>query len=310
LNGKDTESQDVPFNGSSVVYFSSGGGSLAVSLEWIRPDFAIARGGPEHSQFGDPFTHSVVIDVRDRIGVLKGLNGPVTPSEWREMHALLKEKNVTRTLKVPMDYDRMMSQARIRFSEGRDKVLSPKIPPHALKAFLQKFCAYGVEMTEQVPDWITRAGEGCLSRGYQGLGEALIAHARHEEGHEVYMAADARLLGAEALIGINTPGVKAYIQLHEEVIALHPHAQIAVEYEIERLSVDYGALLMKNVRCVLGDLDLSFIKTHTELDVAHAEFNHRQLVSFLSEHPDKLDDLVAAGEAALRAYGLYLDDCI
>jgi hypothetical protein len=90
-------------------------------------------------------------------------------------------------------------------------------------------------------------------------------------------------------------------------------AQLAIEYEIELLSVTYGPALLK--RC--GDLSgpeildgLSFLQDHVALDVGHTHFNRLQLSRLLGERLEFLPELVSAGSAALQAYVMFLDDCL
>jgi hypothetical protein len=104
------------------------------------------------------------------------------------------------------------------------------------------------------------------------------------------------------------------VQVHEDVIVgSAPYAQIAIEYEIERLSVTYGPGFI--ARCV-ADLGpdvkscLSFVQDHVELDVGHTKFNARKLDQFLRQRPEALDDLEAAGSEALAAYDQFLGDAL
>jgi hypothetical protein len=193
--------------------------------------------------------------------------------------------------------------------------------------FLIWFCAYGVGMTEPVEGWIRRAGERCIELGYDTLGKALQAHARHEAGHHEMMIADTRALidiwrGApldadEALARPYPPGVRAYRQMHEDLIeSAEPYGQIAVEYEIEYLSVTHGASLITSRLNILGDRAeaiasrLSFLREHVALDVAHTQFNRRQMEQFVDSYPETVPSVVQAGRRALDTYGRYLGDCM
>src|SRR5213075_1424611 len=98
------------------------------------------------------------------------------------------------------------------------------------------------------------------------LGKALRSHARQEAGHDLLMLADAGYLverwnqsgkprlSLPTLLGLApTPGVVAYRTLHEDVIAgPAPYAQLAIEYEIEMLSVVYGPRLVERCTGLLG----------------------------------------------------------
>ena len=226
-------------------------------------------------------------------------------------------------------YEESVQPARARFARGEwaTRVIGGELSSDELELFLLYFCALGVQMTAPVEGWIRRAGERCLAAGLNDLGAALVAHARHEAGHDAMMVNDTRSLAArrrqagrpvpllETLLAHPpTPGIQRYVQLHEAVIAgPAPYAQVAIEFEIERLSVTYGPSFI--ARCV-ADLGadmkqcLSFVHDHVELDVGHTKFNARKLDQFLQQRPEALDDLVAAGSEALAAYGQFLDDAL
>jgi len=195
-----------------------------------------------------------------------------------------------------------------------------------MEKFLISFAILGVGMTEPVEGWIRRAALRCGELGLVKLAKALDAHAHQEADHHLLMLADAgRLvdrwnktrkskLSVSALRdGAPTPGVTGYRQLHEDVIAgPTPYGQLAIEYEIEMLSVTYGPRLIERCTALLGNeiLDgLSFLRDHVELDVGHTNFNRIQLGRLLAEHPDFLPGLIDAGSKALRAYALFLGDC-
>jgi hypothetical protein len=200
------------------------------------------------------------------------------------------------------------------------------IDPVTMEAFLIAFAIVGVRMTEPVEGWIRRAGRSCGERGLDHLARALEGHAHQEADHHLLMLADARLLvgrwnragnrelNVAALLDLPpTPGVTAYHDLHEGLIAgPTPYGQLAVEYEIERLSVDYGPHLIARCQELLDDPileGLSFLCDHVALDAGHTNFNRLQLGRLLEEHPDFLAGLVAAGSAALDAYAVFLSDC-
>jgi hypothetical protein len=227
-------------------------------------------------------------------------------------------------------YEQAIAPARqvLAESEALQVVLAKDVAPDRLLAFLLHFCALGVAMTEPVESWIRRAGERCLSTGYVKLGHALIGHARHEAGHDALMRADAHALAAlwnrrtierradpVALLSLGeSSGVKRYRDLHEETIGgPAPYAQIAIEYEIERLSVDYGPRLVHNCLARIGQEVfncLSFVHEHVALDEGHTSFNRNRLSEFLDGEPSACDRLVTSGTEALRAYGQYLQDCL
>lgn len=65
---------------------------MGVSIEWIRPDVGIARSGPQHQVFQDPYCASVVIDGQGEIAIYKGLTEPVSREDWRALEDLLRRR--------------------------------------------------------------------------------------------------------------------------------------------------------------------------------------------------------------------------
>lgn len=65
---------------------------MGISVEWIRPDVGIARCGPEHSKYSDPYKVSLVIDGNGEVAVYKGLTAPVTRDDWRALENMLRER--------------------------------------------------------------------------------------------------------------------------------------------------------------------------------------------------------------------------
>jgi hypothetical protein len=226
-------------------------------------------------------------------------------------------------------YEQAVASARERFGRNRfvREVVEGRLTPNTHERFLMWFSALGVQMTRPVDSWILRAGERCCQLELVELGEALIRHARHEAGHDALFRNDARALAARwngrepdrvdierLLAHAPTSGVSRYVELHERTIAgPEPYAQLAIEYEIEQLSVTWGPRFVAACARVLGeDLKrcLTFLEDHVRLDVGHTEFNRRQLTDVLDAHPDFVDAMVATGSEALDAYSGYLDDCL
>ncbi len=195
-----------------------------------------------------------------------------------------------------------------------------------MEKFLISFAILGIGMTEPVEEWIRRAALRCGELGLVKLAKALDAHAHQEADHHLLMLADARRLVdrwnktrktevSVAALREGTPGagVTGYQQLHEDVIAgPTSYGQLAIEYEIEMLSVTYGPRLIERCTELLGSEiieSLSFLRDHVELNVGHTNFNRIQLGRLLAERPDFLPGLIDAGSKALRAYALFLADC-
>jgi hypothetical protein len=230
---------------------------------------------------------------------------------------------------VNTSYEPLTSAARAHFAGGEAlaAMLAPGVAPERLELFFIHFCALGVQMTEPVDGWIRRAGDRCKALGLEDLGRSLIAHAKHEAGHHLMMIADTRKLvaswnerrslqlNADELLSLSpTPGIESYVALHEEVIAGEaPYGQLAIEYEIERLSVTSGPAVLGQCASVLGRealTGLSFLEEHVAVDAGHTKFNELQLERLLTDHPDFAPALGEAGTRALDAYAAFLGDCV
>jgi hypothetical protein len=206
-------------------------------------------------------------------------------------------------------------------------LLDPEIDPLVLERFLIEWCALGVQVTRPVEGWIRRAGERTTALGLGEVGAALIKHAKHEAGHDEMFVHDAHALvdrwnarhaprlDAEALMAKPaTPGMRRYIELHEDVIAsAAPYAQVAIEYEVEGLSVRLLPPLFAQFRKVLGPeiLEvLTFLTEHAEIDVGHTAYNRRLMTTLLGARPEARSALVDAGTAAVNAYLDFLGECL
>ncbi len=205
-------------------------------------------------------------------------------------------------------------------------ILASDVSPKFLEAFLIYFNALGVSMTEPVEDWIDRAGKSCESKRLTEIGQSLRLHAKHEAGHHSMMINDTKVLVdrwnsrhepkldvAQLLAQPVTNGVRSYINLHEDIIASDaPFGQLAIELEIEGLSVSVGPSLIEQCKKILGSEvleGLSFLEEHIAIDVSHTHFNEKQLDKLLTQHPEYLESLVSAGEKALKSYAMFLNDC-
>ncbi len=211
--------------------------------------------------------------------------------------------------------------------EAIREILNKKTSPKLLEGFLIQFSALGVQMTEPVDKWISRAGQRCVELGHAELGNGLIRHSSHEAGHHKMMLEDAerltkrwnekyepKLVVAPLVAQPPTDSMKDYIELHESVIRSdHPFAQIAIEYEIEGLSVSLGPKLVGQLKRKLGDdiaSCMSFIEEHVALDVGHTAYNERELEAFLAKNEDAVEVLADTGSKALEAYTGFLGDCL
>jgi hypothetical protein len=226
-------------------------------------------------------------------------------------------------------YELQLEAARKRFADqlAVKTLFSEPMQAASLEAFLIAFTILGVEMTQPVEGWIRRAGQRCGELGLAHLARALAAHAQQEADHHLLMLADAvHLVGRwnarhryqlnlETLLQVQpTRGVRQYRALHEDTICgSAPYGQLAIEYEIEMLSVTYGPKLIERCSALLHPeiLDsLSFLREHVELDVGNTHFNRIQLNQLLMDNPAYVRPLVAAGSAALDAYAVFLGDCL
>lgn len=227
---------------------------------------------------------------------------------------------------VTQRYEPALAAARRSFDEDAAilRLRRPETPDDLFRLFMLRYCAHGVQMTEQVSSWISRAGERCTRLGRSELGTALQAHSRSEAGHEKLMDSDARLMvqewnrthssavdADELLKGTPLYATRKYIELHEDVIAgAAPWCQIAIEFEIERLSVVLGPNLLAKCVSLLTDDSYSFLAEHVELDKGHTAFNERQLARLLEYDDADLVPLVETGRRALHCYREFIAECV
>jgi hypothetical protein len=205
-------------------------------------------------------------------------------------------------------------------------LLDPKMDPARLELFLIHYCARAVPMTEPVEGWIRRAGERCEDLGFARLGRSLRMHARQEANHHLMLIEDVQrlvedwnqrycsALEVDALLHAPpTSAIRAYVSLHEDVIAgPAPFCQLAIEYEIEGLSVNMGPAFIKQCARLLGPAflqKLSFLTEHVSIDVGHTKFNYLQLERLLAGAPSLAFLLGQVGNKALEAYGAFLAEC-
>ncbi|MCA8979080.1 MAG: hypothetical protein KDC14_03555 [Planctomycetes bacterium] len=219
------------------------------------------------------------------------------------------------------------ARARVRADETLAAIIDETADPRDVMGFLIQFSALGVFMTDKVEDWIRRAGERCTQLGHTALGRALVMHAKHEAGHHHMMIEDlnkliprwneayAPPLDASALLAQTpTSAMQRYVDIHEDTIASEqPYGQIAIEYEIEKMSTVLGPVLMNACARALGREvieQMSFIEEHAALDVGHTAMNEVELDKFLAKHPEQAQRLAEIGAEALGIYLDFLGDCV
>jgi hypothetical protein len=229
---------------------------------------------------------------------------------------------------VERHYLPLTQDARRRlFAGAGDPLVGDTVSAPEFELFLIAFSSRGVRMTEPVESWIRRAGQRCHEVGLERLGRALQKHAEHEANHHLMMIEDTHLLvkrwndrhdralDAQALLDMPPlPATEDYVNLHEDVIRSRaPFAQLAIEFEIEGLSVSLGPKLMQQCERLLGRealQGLSFLREHVAVDAGHTLFNMQELERLLTAKPDAVEPLGAAGSAALDAYAGFLSGCL
>lgn len=205
-------------------------------------------------------------------------------------------------------------------------MLDEDVDPRVLERFLIEYCSLGVQITEPVEGWIGRAGRRCVEVGLDDVGSMLMSHAVHEAGHHLMFMEDTRKLlahwnarcelplDAESLLArAPTRAMRHYIALHEETIdSFMPYGQVAIEFEIERLSIVLVPGLLSHVERVLGhevSASLGFLRSHAELDVGHTHLNARIMETLLSHRAEDVGDLARIGAEALLVYMAFFGEC-
>lgn len=219
-------------------------------------------------------------------------------------------------------YETALSEPRQELNNSIQQILQ-KCDSTSLGWFLIYFCAEGVAMAQPSELWIRRAGERCLTLKYSELGDALLKHAKQESNRHLMMIRDAtaliqwwnrrhdlQLLPENFIKLTSCSSVLQYETLHENYIESDkPYGQLAIEYEIEKISTTHGPMLIK--QCIhhygVGILmKLGFIRHHVKLDFWHTRWNHEMLTRLLSQYPNTLEHLIAAGTEAIRAYQAFI----
>jgi hypothetical protein len=109
------------------------------------------------------------------------------------------------------------------------------------------------------------------------------------------------------------PGTQSYIALHESLTqGSSPFIEIAIELEIETLSLRFGGDFIKHSTAILGQElfeGLNCIRHHVARDESHTRFNERQLQKLLYK-PGYLPDLIMGGRRALECYLASVSYCL
>lgn len=194
-----------------------------------------------------------------------------------------------------------------------------------IHAFMILWTGYSIRMTEQVESWIQRAGQSTQKLGLNEIGQHLSRHAEHEANHDQMLVQDlealVQLWNKKYLGSMSSHEVRSlplpeatqdYIRLHEEVISgKSPYCQVAIEFEIERLSVGFGPQMIENVLYGLGPefkAGISFLEHHVVLDQGHTQFNAK-LMEQTIKAGGSVNALATIGINALKIYGDFLDQC-
>ncbi len=224
-------------------------------------------------------------------------------------------------------YNKLVHPSRVHLlkSAGINCFIS-NLNPRELHAFLMVWTAFSVKMTENVEQWILRAGQSCEKKQLSEVGAKLKYHAAQEANHDLMLIDDLKVLVAkwntiykdslteQDIYSFTLPtNANAYIDLHEATInGQHPYAQVAIEYEIERISVNFGPKMIENVINTLGqdfEEGISFLADHVLIDQGHTKFNIDLLEKCFNADAS-LDALVITGASALKIYAGYLNECI
>ncbi|GAB1257469.1 hypothetical protein [Aurantivibrio plasticivorans] len=212
-------------------------------------------------------------------------------------------------------------------SDIAERILDYSLDRDTVHLFWIFYNVLGVNMTEPVEDWICRAGEASIAKGYEILGKDLLKHARHEAGHQKMMQRDyANLIdlwnathdekiSLSHFDGNTRPRVvREYEDIHEEnIVGPTPYCQVAIQYEIESLAPILGPKLIQYTRDICGEdvlSKLSFITDHVEIDIAHTEFNKQVLSKFLKDFPETIEPLIEVGTESSTIYMRFFDYCM
>ena len=91
-----------------------------------------------------------------------------------------------------------------------------------------------------------------------------------------------------------------------------PFGQVAIELEIERLSVVLVPRLIAQVERRLDKevtSSLTFLSSHGELDVGHTRLNTRMMDTLLRLRPEAAGDMARIGAEAMFVYMAFFEEC-
>ncbi|GAA2884489.1 hypothetical protein GCM10010517_47870 [Streptosporangium fragile] len=210
------------------------------------------------------------------------------------------------------------------------QVLLPTCDERPFARWMLRHNAYSTHMTHEAERWVSGAGERYGTPApdepdkADEPGRALRAPSRKKPGYD-RMIANARAVAAwwserfgetldiDALLTTAPPAsVEFYARLRENVISgPAPSAQLAIWYEIERLSVTVGPALLANCRRVFGTnaACYDFLAERVRLGADCTALKRRQLDAALTRSPSALDTMIKTGKTALAAYASLMTEC-
>ncbi len=219
------------------------------------------------------------------------------------------------------------ARARISTDPLMRRLVDPAISPEVLERFFIQYHSLGVYMTEPTAGWVRRSGQRCLLHGQETLGRSLLSRARQEGGHHLLLTEDARTLVQRwnarretplqlhrLLAQYPTDVMRAWRQFQESTISGElPAGRLAIELEIDNLTLVLGPHLLSNVSRVLGreTLDgLGYLKERMRQDLGSSSPPTRRLEEVLQMMPENARTLAEIGAEALDLYLRFLGDCL
>ena len=225
--------------------------------------------------------------------------------------------------KLLPEYEHQLVDARVKFANLISK-LTAKTQSQNLAFFLVNQCALGTTMMTDNESCTQQAGLRCQQLGYPNIGETLINQAKHQAKHLQLITKDFHALinwlNQKYKLNINadkylkkltiTPSVKKYCALNE--VNAHnetPYCQMAINYEVERLSTVHGFTLVNLCILKLGPSalkQLSLIRHLTKHNPKQSQSSKHQMQQLLDKCPQALTKLVATANATLQAYAEFI----